>query len=122
MAKLCIVTSLVRNCCYRHYSVWANGKVYHFNERGAHCETEKMFMAQRRLLREIEATKTNAEVEAYYQAHINNQYNPISFNCEHFAYECATGQKKSPTVKGYMIGAIVLKIIILAVCFIRKKQ
>ena len=62
-------------------------------------------MAQRRLLREIEATKTNAEVEAYYQAHINNQYNPISFNCEHFAYECATGQKKSPTVKGYMIGA-----------------
>ncbi len=79
-------------------------------------------MAQRRLLREIEATKTNAEVEAYYQAHINNQYNPISFNCEHFAYECAIGQKKSPTVKGYMIGAIVLKIIILVVYFIRKKQ
>lgn len=108
MAKLCIVTSLSNTCFYRHYSVWANGKVYHFNEKGAHCENEEDFMNNRRLIREMVANKSDEEVERYYQEHLNCTYNPILFNCEHFAYECATGHKKSPTVRGYCIGAIAI--------------
>lgn len=108
MAKLCIVTSLADTCLYRHYSVWANGKVYHFNESGAHCQTEAEFMAKRRLMREIEATQSDEEVEQYYQAHRSSQYDMLTYNCEHFAYECAMGRKQSPTLRGYVIAAIII--------------
>lgn len=121
MAKLCIVTSLNDTCFYRHHSVWANGKVYHFNESGIHCETESEFMTHRRLLREIEATKTDAEVETYYQEHSTSQYNSLFYNCEHFAYECALGKKQSPSVRGYVISAIVVSFAIV-ICVITYKN
>lgn len=122
MAKLCIVTSLADSCCYRHYSVWANGKVYHFNESGAHCQSEAEFMARRKLLRETEATQSDAEVEQYYQAHINSQYNAFFYNCEHFAYECAMGRKQSPTVRGYVLAAIVGVILAATIYYIKIKR
>lgn len=122
MAKLCIVTSLADTCCYRHYSVWANGKVYHFNESGAHCQLEADFMAKRRMLRETGATQSDAEVEQYYQAHVNSQYNAIFFNCEHFAYECAMGKKQSPTIKGYTMAALVAVMIAIGIFLINKQE
>lgn len=79
-------------------------------------------MAQRRLIREIEATQTDEEVEQYYQTHRNSQYNALCYNCEHFAYECATGQKQSPTVRGYTIAAIVTAVGCAAIYIARKTR
>lgn len=101
MATLKIVTSLADTCFYRHYSVWAGGKVYHFNETGAHCEDEATFIKGRRLLKEMPATKTDNEVIAYYEQNKNRRYNWLTYNCEHFATECAMGKRYSPTLRGY---------------------
>ena len=79
-------------------------------------------MVQRRLIREIEATQSDEEVEQYYQAHRNSQYNALCYNCEHFAYECATGQKQSPTVRGYTIAAIVAAVSGITIYLARKKR
>ncbi len=79
-------------------------------------------MAQRRLIREIEATKSDEEVEQYYQTHRNSQYSALRYNCEHFAYECATGQKQSPTVRGYVVTTIIAAIGVAAIYLARQKR
>ena len=79
-------------------------------------------MAQRRMIREIEATQTDEEVEQYYQAHRNSQYDALRYNCEHFAYECATGRKQSPTLRGYIITAIVIAVSCVAIYIARQKR
>ena len=122
MAKLCIVTPLSGSCLYRHYSVWAKGKVYHFNESGAHCQTEKEFMAKRKLIHEIEATKSDEEVEQYYQAHLSSQYDMLYYNCEHFAYECAMGRKQSPTLRGYVMAAVIAAVGCTAIYIARQNR
>ena len=108
MATLKIVTSLNDTCCYRHYAVEAGGKVYHFNEQGAHCEDMATFMQRRKLIKERPTTKSDAEVVAYYEQNKNRQYNWLTYNCEHFATECATGKRQSPTLRGYFAGAAIL--------------
>lgn len=103
-----IVTPLNETCCYRHYSVWVGNTVYHFNEQGAHCESADTFMAKRRVIKERKATKSAQEVIAYYEQNKHRPYNWLTYNCEHFATECATGKRQSPTLRGYVSAAIIV--------------
>lgn len=121
MATLRIVTSLNDSCCYRHYSVWANGQVYHFNESGAHSDSEEDFMRNRKILRTQETTRTDSEVAAYYEANKNKRYHWFRYNCEHFARGAAFGREDSPTLRGYFTGAAIVATIA-AILFIIKRK
>ena len=122
MATLRIVTPLSRSCLYRHASVWANGKVYHLNESGAHCDSEEAFMRTRKVIRETKATKSDAEVEAYYRQVCDKPFSYITYNCEHFAYGAAFGKEQSPTVKGYIIAAFAVACVAASIYWYYKRH
>ncbi len=107
-----ITTSLNRSKFYNHVAVWCDGRFYHINENGVHCDTFDDFMAGRELLYTTAATQTPDEIREYYLTNKNRKHNLVFFNCEHFANGAAFGVEKSPTLIGYILTTVCALILI----------